>query len=59
MAAASSPERTVVLAQRASVSVFDARYLGLVFKAPTIGFSGSSLTPSSRRDPRVGGFHRR
>jgi hypothetical protein len=32
MAAARSPERTVVFAQRGSVSVVDARYLGFAFK---------------------------
>src|SRR6266498_2132415 len=33
MAAARSPERTVVSAQRGSESVFDATYLGRMFKA--------------------------
>jgi hypothetical protein len=36
MAAATSPERRVVFAQRGSVSVVDARYLGFVFKAAVI-----------------------
>jgi hypothetical protein len=36
-AGARSPERTVVSAQRGSVSVFDATYFGVVFKAPTMG----------------------
>ena len=45
MAAARSPERTVVSAHCGSLSVFDATYLGLVFNAPTMGFSRSSLTP--------------
>jgi hypothetical protein len=35
MAAATSSDRTVVFAQRGSVSVFDATYLGCVFRAPT------------------------
>src|SRR6266850_5157069 len=38
-AAAVSPERTVVFAQRGSVSVVDATYLGFVFKAVQIGLS--------------------
>jgi hypothetical protein len=43
MAAATSPERTVVFAQRGSVSVVDATYFGLVFKASVIGWlPGSS-----------------
>ncbi len=46
MAAATSPERTVVFAQRGSVSVVDARYLGCVFKAPAMGLMpGSSTAP--------------
>src|SRR5438132_1231270 len=45
-AAATSLERTVVFAQRASVSVVDATYLGFVFKAVQIGLSpGSSHVP--------------
>ena len=42
---AESPERTVVFAQCGSVSVFDATYLGFVFKAPTMGSSRLSFTP--------------
>jgi putative transposase len=46
MAAATSPERTVVFAQRGSVSVVDARYLDCVFKAPAMGLMpGSSTAP--------------
>jgi hypothetical protein len=37
MAAATSPERTVVFAHCGSVSVFDATYLGCRFKATEIG----------------------
>jgi hypothetical protein len=37
MAAATSPERTVVSAHRGSVSVVDATYLGCVFNATEIG----------------------
>src|SRR5436190_12954781 len=49
MAAATSPERTVVFAQRGSVSVFDARYLGFVFKASVIGWlPGSSAAARAR-----------
>jgi hypothetical protein len=37
MAAARSPDKTVVSAQRGSVSVFDATYLGRVFRASAMG----------------------
>src|SRR6266540_5100971 len=45
-AAATSPERTVAFAQRGSVSVVDARYLGSVFNAVQMG-----LSPESAHDP--------
>src|SRR5436309_7438874 len=42
MAAARSPERTVVFAQRGSESVVDATYLGFVFNAVQMGLSAGS-----------------
>jgi hypothetical protein len=45
MAAATSPDRTVVSAHRGSVSVVDATYLGLVFKASEMGLSGFAIAP--------------
>lgn len=48
MAAAMSPERTVVSGQRPSVSVFDATYFGLVFKASVMGRFGFII---ARRRP--------
>ena len=49
IAAARSPERTVVFAQRGSVRVFDATYLGFVFKASVIGWlPGSSAAARAR-----------
>jgi hypothetical protein len=45
MAAARSPERTVVSAQPSSVSVFDATYLGFVFNASAMGPLPGSITP--------------
>jgi hypothetical protein len=47
MAAARSPERSVVFAQRGSVSVVDATYLGFVFNAVQMG-----LSPGSAHDPQ-------
>src|SRR5438445_9888068 len=47
MAAARSPERTVVFAQRGSVRVVDATYLGFVFNAVQMG-----LSPGSVHDPQ-------
>jgi hypothetical protein len=46
-AAATSPERTVVFAQRGSVNVVDATYLGCVFNAFQMG-----LSPGSAHDPQ-------
>jgi hypothetical protein len=46
MAAATSPDRTVVSAQRPSVSVADATYLGLLFKASVIGLCGIGAGPT-------------
>ena len=49
MAAARSPERTVVFAQPGSVTVVDARYLGFVFRAAAIGWlPGSSAAARAR-----------
>ena len=45
MAASTSPERMVVFAQGASVSVVDATYLGAVFKASVMGLSGFFIAP--------------
>jgi hypothetical protein len=47
MAAARSPESTVVLAHSGSLSVVDATYLGFVFNAVQIG-----LLPGSAHDPQ-------
>jgi hypothetical protein len=48
MAAARSPERTVVFAHCGSAIVVDARYLGFVFKASAIGWLPRSITPQPR-----------
>src|SRR5919197_512297 len=57
MAAATSPERTVVSAQRGSVSVVDATYLGFVFRAVQMGLSpgsGQDLVGPPAEQERVG-----
>src|SRR5437867_8459570 len=45
MAAARSPDRTVVCAHCGSVSVVEATYLGRVFNASPTGFPGSMPAP--------------